>query len=124
MYEIKPKEIRTHRIGATYIVPTHSVLDGRGIVETGESFIEFVKGDKSDQSKFRQSGFVIETLLQVCKNYLEDVNIGDLIDDEAASAISHINGALAAIERRAEKCKAIGVHNTYKPIQDGQEIIK
>lgn len=112
---VDPKEIRTVKEGATYLVPTFEVIDGEGLRLYGNREIKFVKGDKSDLSKFRQPGFMTETLLTVCKEYLIDVSTGDLRDQETQEAITYIRQAITALHNRAERRKAAGVQGTMKP---------
>jgi hypothetical protein len=109
-----PKDILTLREGATYIVPTYSVTDD-GLESVGDGLITFVKGDKSNPNIHRQSGFMTETLLQVSKKYLEDVQQGNLVDEDTQDAIKYIELAIRSLEYRQEKRKAKGVNQTYKP---------
>lgn len=109
-----PKEIITEITGATYRVPLYEITNS-GLESTGEGVIQFVKGAKDDESKFRQVGFMTETLLEVCKQYLRDVQKGDLKDDDTQQAILDIQAALDALACRQEKRKVKGVAQTYKP---------
>jgi|SRR5690606_5215008 len=109
-----PKEIITEVTGATYRVPLYKITNN-GLESTGEGIIHFVKGAKDDESKFRQVGFMTETLLQVCEQYLKDVNTGDLVDEDTQEAINLIQMAKDALARRQEKRKSRGVAQTYKP---------
>lgn len=98
---------------ATYIIPTFKVTDNG--LEDGQPFeLRFCKGDKSDSSKLRQEGFFTETLLQVCKEYLESVNIGELANRDTAMVITKLDEALMWINKRAEDRKLRGVQGTYK----------
>lgn len=113
---INPKEIITTRPGAIYKVPFYKITS-EGLTDDERSPIpfHFVKGDKSDPEVFRQSGFVTETLLTICKTYLQDVNQGNMKSDETSSAIMFIEKALECIDARAAKRKAAGVQGTYQP---------
>ena len=113
---LNPKEIITQRPGAIYKVPFYKITS-EGLTDDERSPIpfHFVKGDKSDESAFRQSGFVTETLLVICKTYLEDVNTGAMQCEETSSAIMFIQKAIECIDARAAKRKAAGVQGTYQP---------
>lgn len=112
---INPKEITTVEKGATYLVPYFEIETDTGLEQAGTISIWFVKGDKNDESKFRQSGLMTETLLAVCQQYLRDVQEGDLKDDDTQQAILDIEAALDSLARRQEKRKVKGVAQTYKP---------
>lgn len=116
---INPKEIKTARPGAAYFVPFYKITS-EGLTDADRSPcpFHFVKGDKSDETVFRQEGFVTETLLSVCKKYLEDNNVGHLKSEETSDAIMFIQKALDCIDSRAAKRKAAGVQGTYKPTQE------
>lgn len=109
-----PQEIETMQKGATYTVPQYQVKTNEGLVDFGRIDIRFCKGNKQDASAFRQGGFLTETLLAVCRQYLLDVNVGDLASRETSMAITKIDEALLWIGKRAEDRKIRGVQGTYE----------
>ncbi len=110
---IEPKDIKTEKEGAIYKVPFFKVTEN-GLELVSHCPFHFVKGDKSDDTKFRQQGFTTETLLEVSRLYLEDVNIHQLHDPDTSSALAYIELAIESLERRAAKRKAAGTQGTYK----------
>lgn len=96
-----------------YFVPTFYV-DNEGIQDGEGQTIRLCRGDKSDESKPRQEGMFTETLLQVCKTYLEGVNKGDLASRDTAVAITKIDEALLWLGKRAEDRKLREVQGTYQ----------
>lgn len=95
-------------------VPTYKVTN-EGIEDGEGSVIRLCRGDKADESKPRQEGMFTETLLQVCKQYLEGVNVGPLASRDTSVAITKIDEALLWIGKRAEDRKIREVQGTYKP---------
>lgn len=87
-----PRVLRVVEPGATYYVPTW-----------------FCKGNKEDASALRQEGVFTETLIQVSKEYLETVNVGDLASRETALAITKLDEALFWLGKRAEDRRLRGV---------------
>jgi hypothetical protein len=108
-----PKSILKVTQGATYDVPTYKVTDD-GIIDGDGAIISFCKGDKSNPETFRQEGFFTETLIQVAKEYLEDVNKGEMATRETSMAITKLDEALMWIQKRADDRKARGVQQTYQ----------
>lgn len=108
-----PKELTTVREGATYEIPTYRVTN-EGLVDGAGAVIQFCKGNKEDESVFRQEGMFTETLIKVAKQYLEDVNVGDLRNREASMAITKLDEALMWINKRSEDRKLRGVQGTYQ----------
>ena len=78
----------SNTIAASYNVPTYKVTN-EGLVDGDGFVINFCKGDKSDETKFRQEGFFSETLIKVVKTYLETVNVGEMATNE--TSISNLN---------------------------------
>lgn len=108
-----PRNLETVKEGAIYNVPTFKVTnegmtDGEGIT------INFCKGNKEDESVFRQEGLFSETLIQVVKQYLESVNVGELASRDTAMAITKLDEALLWIGKRASDRELRGVQGTYK----------
>jgi len=108
-----PKLIKTLVEKATYAVPTYSVTN-EGLVDSDEATITFCKGNKADDSVFRQSGFFTETLIAVAKRYLEENNVGELATRETAVAITKLDEALMWLNKRAEDRALRGVQGTYQ----------
>lgn len=108
-----PKIIETVIKGATYRVPTFKITD-EGIVDGMGITVVFCKGNKQDDQVLRQEGVFTETLIQVAKQYLEDVNIGEMASRETSTAITKLDEALMWINKRAEDRKLRGVQATYK----------
>lgn len=107
-----PKNITTVAVGATYIVPIYHITD-EGLEYFSPRIIAFVKGDKSNDKIHRQAGFMTESLLVTCKQYLIDVQQGHLKDEDTQEAITYLELALNALDRRQEKRKNRGVNQTY-----------
>lgn len=97
-----------------FYVPTYKVTDN-GIEDGEGTIIKLCRGDKSDPSKPRQEGLFTETLLQVCLQYLQGVNVGALANRDTSIAITHIEDALLRIGKRAEDRKLREVQGSYKP---------
>lgn len=108
-----PRLIETVVKGATYKVPTFKVTDN-GLEDGAGAEIIFCKGNKEDSSVFRQEGFFTETMIQTAKQYLEDVNIGEMASRETSMAITKLDEALMWINKRAEDRKLRGVQGTYQ----------
>ena len=108
-----PKIIEEFIPGTTYFVPTYRVTnDG---IEDGEGInIDFCKGNKEDENIYRQEGLFTETLIQVAKQYLESVNIGEIATRETSMVITKLDEALMWINKRSEDRKLRGVQATYQ----------
>ena len=94
-------------------VPTFKVTN-EGLQDGEGATIHLCRGDKSDPTKPRQEGLFTETLLQVCKEYLEGVNKGELANRDTSMAITKIDEALLWIGKRAEDRKLREVQGTYQ----------
>lgn len=92
----------------TYKVTNEGIQDGEGTT------IKLCRGDKSDESKPRQEGLFTETLLQVCVEYLQGVNVGPLANRDTSIAITEIENALLRLGKRAEDRKMREVQGTYQ----------
>ena len=99
--------------GANYVLPTFKVTnDG---VEDGEGMVlNFCKGNKEDETALRQEGVFTESLIQVAKQYLEAVNVGELATRETSMVITKLDEALMWIAKRSEDRKLRGVQGTYQ----------
>lgn len=92
----------------TYKVTNDGIEDGAGIK------IVLCRGNKLDENNPpRQEGLFTETLLQVCKEYLEGVNKGELASRDTSVAITKIDEALMWIQKRADDRKRMDVQGTY-----------
>ena len=108
-----PKVLEEVKAGIEYKVPTYRVTD-EGMIDGEGATILFCKGDKSDPSKFRQEGLFTETLLQVAKQYLESVNVGEMSTRETSMVITKLDEALMWIAKRANDRADRGVQGTYQ----------
>lgn len=99
--------------GAIYMLPTYKVTDD-GLKFVDYVKLKFCKGNKSDPSVFRQDGYFTESLIQVAKMYLEDVNVGDLKNPDTEQAILKLEEALMWIGKRAKDREIRGVQGTYQ----------
>ena len=107
-----PRNLQVTKEGAIYSIPTFKVTND-GILDGGGIDIKFCKGNKEDESVFRQQGVFTETLLQVVLQYLQSVNVGEMASRDTSLAITHIEDALFRIGKRAEDRKLRGVQATY-----------
>jgi hypothetical protein len=96
-----PKQIQTVIKGATYLVPTFKIKIPEAlnsitepVLDNEDVEIKFCKGNSKDEKSFRQAGFFTETLIMVAKQYLIDVNEGDLYTQDTANAIMKLEEAL------------------------------
>lgn len=96
----------------TYSVPSYRVTN-EGIEDVPNATIFLCRGNKADETAPRQAGLFTETLLQVCLEYLESVNQGELRNRDTSIAITHIEDALLRIGKRAEDRKLRNVQATY-----------
>lgn len=111
--ELKPLAIITTIKGSEYSIPRFEVVDGK-IIEGPGYLLKFCKGDINDPEVTRQTGFFTETLIAAAKQYLEDVNVGDLASRDTAVAITKLDEALLWIGKRAQDRKDRGVQQPYK----------
>lgn len=95
-----------------YEVPIYRVTN-EGIEDGTPVLIQLCRGNKADESIPRHPGLFTETLLQVCLEYLEGVNQGELRNRDTSLAITHIEDAIMRINKRAEDRKLRGVQATY-----------
>lgn len=108
-----PKSIETLIEKATYSVPCY-VVTNDGLQDAQPRIIDFCKGNKEDESSFRQEGYFTETLIAVAKRYLEENNIGELSTRETSMAITKLDEALMWIQKRADDRALRGVQGTYQ----------
>jgi len=110
---VNPKEVTTVILRASYLVPVYGITD-QGLEHMEDYRIDFCKGNKEDPQVERRIGFLTETLLATCKQYLEENNRGDLFSRETSMAIIKLDEALMWLNKRAEDRKTRGVQSTYK----------
>lgn len=108
-----PRNVTELEAGYNYLIPSYKVTN-EGIQEHGDAQIWFCRGDKIDESKPRQEGFFVESLLEVCKQRLLAVNKGDLANLDTAVAITKIEEAIMWLEKRQSDRKVRGVEGTYQ----------
>ena len=108
-----PKIIETIIEGTTYLVPKYRITS-QGVEDAGDIEIYFCKGNKDDNNVPRQEGLFTETLIQVAKQYLESVNVGEMATRETSMVITKLDEALMWINKRSEDRKLRGVQATYQ----------
>lgn len=109
-----PKDVTTLHDKSTYALPYYLVTD-EGIQNAKlDTIVNFCKGNKEDDSVPRQGGVFVESLLEVCRKYLVENNVGDLASRETSIAITKIEEAQLWLGKRAEDRKARGVQATYQ----------
>src|ERR1017187_2958573 len=99
--------------GARYVLPTFKVTN-EGISDGEGMVLNFCKGNKNNESALRQEGVFTESLIQVAKQYLEAVNVGELATRETSMVITKLDEALMWIAKRTEDRKLRGVQGTYQ----------
>lgn len=108
-----PKILNVLIKGASYELPTY-VVGEDGLQDAQGIVINFVKGDKSNPETYRQDGVITESIIQLAKEFMETVNVGDLACRENAMVITKLDEALMWINKRAEDRKLRGVQGTYQ----------
>lgn len=96
----------------SWLIPSYRVTNN-GIEDADEIILDLCRGNKMDEEAPRQDGVFTETLLQVCKQYLEGVNVGQMATRETSMAITKIDEALMWIQKRADDRKRREVQATY-----------
>ena len=109
---LTPRAIETIKVGSQYLIPVFEIKDGH--IEQTKDILSFAKGSIADATIYRQRGFFDVTLLEVVKQYLTDVNVGELATRETSTAITKIDEALLWISKRKQDREARGVLSTYK----------
>lgn len=99
--------------GISYCIPTYKITN-EGLIDGTGTVINFCKGNKEDENTFRQEGVFTETIIQVAKEYLESVNVGELSSRETSMAITKLDEALMWIQKRTDDRKLREVQGTYK----------
>ena len=106
---INPKTI-TRLSSHTYELPIFEVTKN-GLWLAGSQEITFCKGSKEAPV---HPGFITETLIQLCADHLESVNVGHLQNDYTTAAVAHLKTALEILDERIKDREARGVLQTYK----------
>ena len=108
-----PRNIDVVVAGYSYGLPGFEVTSD-GIIDTEWRFpLEFCRGDKNDESKKRQAGVFVESLLEAVVHRLKTVNVGDLASKETAMAITKVEEAILWLGKRSEDRRIRGVEGTY-----------
>ena len=112
---MNPKHIisNTDMVSVSYNVPTYKITE-EGLVDAGNINIDFCKGSKDNPDIPRQEGLLTETLLEVCRQYLTGVNVGEMSSRETSMAITKIDEALLWIDKRRQDRELRNVLSTYK----------
>jgi hypothetical protein len=100
-----------------YAVPLYSVEEGKGIVLSGKVIdIDFVRGSivTEENTLPKQDGVLVEQLLEVCRQHLVSVNVGQLASHETSLAITAIEEAMLRLYQREYNRKKAGTLGTYK----------
>jgi hypothetical protein len=110
-----PRIITTNGEGNfwSWNIPTYKV-ENTGLKDGAGMLLKLCRGNKEDENAPRQEGVFTETLLQVCKEYLEGVNVGHLASRETSVAITKIDEGLMWIQKRADDRKRRQVQGTYQ----------
>ena len=111
---MNPKHIisNTDMVSVSYNVPTYKITE-EGLVDAGNINIDFCKGSKDNPAIPRQEGVLTETLLEVCRQYLTGVNVGEMSSRETSMAITKIDEALMWIDKRRQDRELRNVLSTY-----------
>ncbi len=97
-----------------YKIPTYKVTND-GIEDGAGTEIIFCKGSKNTDEDFvRQEGVFTETLIQVAKEYLEGVNVGELQSRETSMALIKLDECLLWLDKRTSDRKNRNVQATYQ----------
>lgn len=110
---IDPLDVQEVDPGATYSLPLYFV-DSNGLQNGGRIDVKFCKGNSEDPSVFYQKGFITESVLEACRQYLTAVNKGELANRETSSAITKIDEALQWLGKRSADRKRRKVQGTYQ----------
>lgn len=108
-----PRNIEALVPGYAYTIPVYMVSND-GITDICEIGVHFCRGDKNDETKPRQEGIFVESLIEVIVDRLKTVNVGDLASRETSTAITKLEEAMMWLGKRSEDRKARGVEQTYK----------
>jgi hypothetical protein len=108
-----PRQVVPIIDGATYFLPTYKV--GNNGISDGDGLqIQFCKGNKADETALRQEGVFTESLIELARQYLTSVNVGELATRETSMAITKLDEALMWIDKRAKDRELRNVQGTYQ----------
>lgn len=109
-----PRNITELEAGYRYAIPMY-YIDNSGVQDAEVlSNINFARGNKDDVTAPRQDGVFIESLIEVCIQRLQSVNVGDLATRDTSLAITHLEDALLRLGKRSQDRQIRGVEATYK----------
>ncbi len=94
----------------TYELPFFEVSED-GLKLAGHTVISFCKGSKDAPV---HPGFFSETLIQLCADHLESVNVGHLENPYTTAVVAHLKAALEILDERIKDREARGVLQTYR----------
>ncbi len=106
-----PKTI-TRLSSHTYELPVYKITEN-GAEDAGIAEIDFCKGDKSRPDE-GQEGVFTESLIQLCADHLESVNVGHLENPYTTAAVAHLKTALEILGERTKDREKRGVLQTYQ----------
>ena len=108
---IDPKNI-TRLSSHTYELPIYKITEN-GAADAGIVEIDFCKGNKENPDE-GQEGIFTESLIQLCADHLESVNVGNLENPYTTAAIAHLKSALEILDERVKDREKRGVLQTYR----------
>jgi len=112
------RAFKTVEQGTHYELPIYEVVDGKGIVETGETHpIKFVRGSKlKDEDVEKREGTLHEHLLSCM---IEDLKFKSSLvpSRETSIVITKLEEAQHWLEERTRARDAAGVLGTYQPVK-------
>ena len=106
---INPKAI-TRLSSHTYELPMYHITSN-GAEDFRSEIIAFCKGSKDAPG---HPGFFSETLIQLCADHLESVNVGHLQNDYTTAAVAHLKTALEILDERIKDREVRGVLQSYQ----------
>ena len=106
-----PKTI-TRLSSHTYELPAYHITENGAENMPGKFVIKLCKGNKQNPDE-GHGGFFAESLIQLCADHLESVNVGHLENDYTTAAVAHLKTALEILDERVKDREARGVLQTY-----------
>lgn len=92
-----------------YELPRYHIT-ANGAEDFRSEIIAFCKGSKDVPG---HPGFFTETLIQLCADHLESVNVGHLENTYTTAAVAHLKTALEILDERVKDRESRGVLQTY-----------
>ena len=105
-----PKTI-TRLSSHTYELPAYHITENGAENMPGKFVIKLCKGNKQSPG---HGGFFTESLIQLCADHLESVNVGHLENPYTTAAVAHLKAALEILDERIKDREARGVLQTYR----------